>query len=90
MTIPPQFGEMLDTSPEARRKYYAGLAALTSTQRLAIACAQTRAVRALAEAAIRRDHPDISLQELRARLAVRLYGRSLAETVLGDVPPDAR
>lgn len=83
-------GEMLDTSPGARRFYYESLARLTTGERLALMDAGSRMIRGLAEAAIRREHPDVTIQELRARLAVRLYGRELAQRALGPVPADAR
>jgi hypothetical protein len=83
-------GEMLDTSPEARRFYYTKLAALTPATRLAMMYAQSRMVRVLAENAILREHPGASAVELRARVAVRLYGRRSAERVFGDIPLDAR
>jgi hypothetical protein len=83
-------GEMLDTSPEARRFYYERLAALTPSERLAMMRASSRMIRTLAETAIRREHPDASPEELRVRLAVRLYGRELVEKVLGPLPVDAR
>ena len=47
-------------------------------------------IRELAEAALRREHPDASPEEFRARLAVRLYGRAAVEGVLGPLPADAR
>lgn len=83
-------GEMLDTTPEARRFYYARLAALSSSARLVLMYSQSRLVRGIAEASIRRDHPDAPPEEVRARLAVRLYGRAAAERVFGDIPPDER
>jgi hypothetical protein len=83
-------GEMLDTSPEARRFYFQTLARLGSAGRLALMEASSRMIRNLAEAAIRKDHPGAGAHELRVRVAVRLYGRELAERVLGGVPADAR
>jgi hypothetical protein len=83
-------GEMLDTSPEAKRFDFERLARLTPGERLALMGEQSRMIRHLAEAAIRREHPDASHEELRARLAVRLYGRETVERVLGPLPADAR
>jgi len=83
-------GEMLDTSPEAKRYYFERLAKLTPGERLALMRESTRMIRHLAEAAIRREHPDASTEELQARLAVRLYGRETVERVLGPLPADAR
>jgi hypothetical protein len=83
-------GEMLDTSPEGKRFYFARLAKLTSFERLALMRESTGMIRRLAEASIRNEHPEASPEELRARLAVRLYGRETVERVLGPLPPDAR
>jgi hypothetical protein len=83
-------GEMLDTSPEARRFYFQTLARLGSAERLALMEASSQMIRNLAEAAIRKDHPGAGAHELRVRLAVRLYGRELTERVLGGVPAEAR
>lgn len=84
------FGEPLDTSPEAKRFYFERLATLTRTERLALMRESSRMIRRLAEAALRREHPQASAEELRARLAVRLYGRAVVEGVLGPLPADAR
>lgn len=81
-------GEMLDTSPEAKRFYYQRLAQLTPSERLALMREASRMIRALAETSIRREHPDASPEELQARVAVRLYGRATVERVLGPLPPD--
>lgn len=83
-------GEMLDTSPEARRFYYERLAALTSSERLAMMRESSRMIRDLAETSVRREHPGASAEELRVRLAVRMYGREIVEKVLGPIPEDAR
>lgn len=84
------FGEMLDTSPEAKRVYFERLAKLSAGERLALMRASSRMIRQIAEAALRREHPDASPEEFRARLAVRLYGRAAVEGVLGPLPSDAR
>jgi hypothetical protein len=84
------FGEMLDTTPQARRFYFETLAKLTPSERLALMRQSNRMIRRLAEAAIRQEHPDASTEEVRARLAVRLYGRETVERVLGSLPADAR
>jgi hypothetical protein len=84
------FGEMLDTTPEAKRFYFERLAEMTPSDRLALMRKGSRMIRRLAEAAVRREHPDLSAEELRARVAVRLYGRETVEGVLGPLPADAR
>lgn len=81
---------MLDTSPAAKRFYFERLAKLTPGERLALMRASSRMIRKLAEAALRREHPDASPEELRARFAVRLYGKAAVERVLGPLPADAR
>jgi hypothetical protein len=82
--------EMLDTTPEAKRFYFDRLAKLTPCERLALMRESSRMIRNLAEAAVRREHPDASPEEVRTRLAVRLYGRETVERVLGPLPADAR
>ena len=84
------FGEMLDTSPEAKRFYFERLARLTRTERLALMRESSRMIRRLAEASLRREHPNATPEELRTRLAVRLYGRAAVEGLLGPLPADAR
>jgi hypothetical protein len=84
------FGEMLDTSPEARRFYYQKLRELSGQRRLEMMGSTSSLTRRMAEAGIKREHPQISPEELRVRLAVRLYGRELAQRFLGPLPMDAR
>ena len=83
-------GEMLDTTPEAKRSYFERLARMTSCERLALMRQSSRMIRNLAEASIRKEHPDVSADELRVRLAVRLYGRDTAASVFGSLPEDAQ
>ncbi len=78
-----------DTSPAQLRRYHELLRSLTPAQRLAKASALSLAVRALAEAGIRQRHPGASPEEVRARLAVRLYGREAAARMRLTVPDDA-
>ena len=61
------------------------------TLRLRIASRLTTAVRKLAEAGIRERHPEATDDEVRVRLAVRLYGRSRIGRLLGAtaIPDDA-
>jgi hypothetical protein len=47
-------------------------------------------VRQLAEAGIRARHPAASDDEVRQRLAVRLYGRAAAQRLFETIPGDAR
>lgn len=53
-------------------------------ERAAMLTRLCRGVRALAEAAIRHSQPDLSAEEVRRELTVRLYGESVAQRVLGS------
>ena len=72
------FGEMLDTSPAARARYYELLRSLTPAQRASRAASLSRTVRAAAVAEIARTHPNADETELRARLVERMYGPGIA------------
>ena len=79
-----------DTSERQSRRYHALLRAQRPWERLRTAAALTTAVRTLAMAGLRSRHPAASPDELRVRLAVRLYGRAAAERIFpGRVPADA-
>ena len=80
---------MRDTTPAALDRYHELLRAQAPWQRLAQAMALTAAVRELATAGIRLRHPDAADEEVRVRLAVRMYGRKMALRLFGHVPPDA-
>ena len=62
---------------------------MTPAQRLEATMRLSDAVRAMALAGIREQHPDAGDRELQARLAVRLYGRAMALRAFGSVPDDA-
>jgi hypothetical protein len=79
-----------DTAPEVAARYRERIRALPPARRLEIAAQLTEGVRTLAEAGLRRRHPDASGEELRCRLAALLYGRGVAERLFGRVPPDVR
>jgi hypothetical protein len=84
------FGEMLDASLLARRSYYRRLAGLSLVERLAMMGKSSAMTREMAAAGIRRESPGASNEELRLRVAVRLYGRETVERILGSVPEGAR
>jgi len=84
------FGEMLDTSPTNRARYYALLRALGPERRAAKGAALSRMVHGLARASLAREFPHADSSELALRLAVRLYGAEVAAKVYGSVPGDAR
>ncbi len=77
-----------DTSPELQARWAERLRALSPHERLAIAAGLTQGVRDLAEAGIRQRYPDAGEDEIRCRLAARLYGRAAAERLFGSVPAD--
>lgn len=79
-----------DTSPEAQARYHEHLRRLTPVERFRAALALTAGVRNLAMIGLRQRHPHASPEELRTRLAVRLYGREVAARLYGEVPEDAR
>jgi hypothetical protein len=79
-----------DTSPAAAARYYELLRAMPPERRLEAAMRLSRGVRKLAIAGIREMHPEVSDEELRVRLTVRLYGREAAKRLFGTVPDDAR
>lgn len=64
-----------DTSNEAYRRQIDALRAIAPADRLRIADAMSSEVRALAEAGIRRRHPEASPAEVAERLADLLLGR---------------
>ncbi len=72
-----------DTSPGALEVYYRRLAEMTPSERIDIAAALWAAGDALQRAAIRREHPDASEQEITFHLAVTRFGRELACKVYG-------
>jgi len=80
---------MRDTTGDALDRYHQLLKSQAPHQRLGQAVALTRAVRTLAVAGIRQRHPSASDDEVRARLAVRLYGREAVSHIFGDLPDDA-
>lgn len=80
---------MRDTPPAASRRYYELLRERAPHERLAQAMALTKMTRELAMAGLRSRHPEASAEELRIRLAVRLYGREVARRLFGEIPEDA-
>jgi len=78
-----------DTSAAASAQYFELLRRAEPHERLRAAVALTSGVRALAEAGIRARHPGLSDEELRVRLAVRMYGREVVAKVFPSLPDDA-
>ena len=69
---------MKDTAAAAEARYYELLRGQTAAERLTVAARLSRAVRELAEAAIRTEHPHAGELEKRWHLARRLYGEEVA------------
>ena len=65
---------MDDTSPAAQKRYFELLALQTPGQRLAMCARLTRAMRTMAMAGLREQHPHATDAELTRRLATRIYG----------------
>jgi hypothetical protein len=80
---------MNDTSPRADARYHDLLRAMPPERRLEAAMKLSAAVRELCLAGLRERHPNASVDELRTRLVVRLYGRAAATRLFGVVPDDA-
>jgi len=80
---------MEDTQPSAFHRYHDLLRAQAPHERLAQSVALTRMVRGLAVAGIRDRHPNATDDEVRVRLAVRLYGRDAARRMFEAIPLDA-
>ena len=84
--VDERFGEMLDTPPEQRRKYYELIRGLSVADRARKVVGLCRTVRALAVAGIRATHPDAGPEEIRRHLLLRLYGRD-ATRLFGPAAP---
>ena len=72
------FGEMLDTSPEQRRRYYEFLRSLTVEQRGRKVTSLCQSMRTMAIAGIRTRQPDVGPAEIDRQLVELLYGPRLA------------
>jgi hypothetical protein len=79
---------MRDTSEPALERYYELLRASTPLARLTAAADLSLAVRQLAESAIRAAAPGAPASVVRARLALRLYGREVAARLFPGVELD--
>jgi len=79
---------MRDTSEPALERYYELLRARDPLTRLVTAVNLSAAVRQLAESAIRAAEPNASAGVVRARLALRLYGRDVAARLFPGVELD--
>jgi len=77
-----------DTSPRATARYFDLLRQAGPAKRLAICASLTAAARELAAAGIRASHPgrDLSAEEIRAKLAARIYGDEVARRMLRRRP----
>ena len=80
---------MKDTHPKAMSKYVARLRELSSAERGRILVSLTNGGRRMLLARLREKYPAASSEELQARVAVRLYGKTVARRALRTVPEDA-
>lgn len=80
---------MDDTSPEQQEEYFERLRRLTPEERVNIVSRLNRGVRRMAMMGLKLRHPEALEEELRARLAVRIYGREIAQRMFADIPADA-
>jgi len=72
-----RFGEMLDTSPDARARYFELLGRLTPAERARSVVSLGRAARAFARAGILRSEPDASPDTVELELITRMYGSAV-------------
>ena len=72
------FGEMLDTPPAERLRYYALLGRLSPEERARKVAALGHAAREVARAGIRRTRPHATEEEIEIELVAHLYGRDVA------------
>jgi hypothetical protein len=79
---------MRDTSEASLERYYELLRARTPLARLTAAVDLSSAVRQLAESSIRAAEPGAPIGVVRARLALRLYGREVATRLFPGVELD--
>lgn len=79
---------MRDTSEPSLARYYELLGAQTPLARLTTAVTLSSAVRKLAESSIRAADPSASASVVKARLALRLYGREVASRLFPGVDLD--
>jgi len=79
---------MRDTSEPALERYYELLRERTPLARLTTAISLSSAVRELAESSIRAAEPGAPPGVVRARLALRLYGREVAARLFPGVQLD--
>jgi hypothetical protein len=77
-----------DTTPEVHCLQAEGLRAMGPEGRLRLACELTRAVRELARARIRQEHPADDERTIRLRLAALWIDRDLLRRAFGALPPD--
>ena len=75
-----------DTHPRQQARYIELLRAQSPVDRLRRAAALTRAVRQMAVVGIRLHYPQADEQEVRVRLADRIYGREVALRLFGPHP----
>jgi len=72
-----------DTHPRVIELLTAGYRAMPGAQKIARAFDMSRAVRELAAARIRREHPELDAREVQVRVAALCYGQDVVDRALG-------
>jgi hypothetical protein len=72
-----------DTTPDARRFYYARLSQMTPAERVTVAMELTAAAAELTRASVHRRFPDAQGEEFEYQVLRLRYGRALADKVYG-------
>jgi hypothetical protein len=67
-----------DTTPEAEVLWFRAIRALPSARKFELLVAHNNSVLEIARSGIRQQFPDASAEEVRYRLALRLWGESIA------------
>ena len=73
-----------DTDERSRARYYELLSQRTVAERGAILVGLNAMVRRLTELSVRQAHPSAGENEVRARIAARLYGPAVAARLFPD------
>lgn len=90
LTYSSIMGRPLDTSPDAIDRQLAALRSMTPAARLRLADDMSQAVRALAEAGLRRRQPDLSDEDQAAIFVRIVLGGELADSLERRRPVRAR
>jgi hypothetical protein len=79
--------EPRDTHPKVIELLTAGYRAMPAREKIARAFDMSRAVREMAAARIRREHPELDARQVQVRVAVLCYGDELVRRALAGTTP---